>query len=418
VDGMSRALPHSNEAAKSARSKGESMQHQFGIPSVFLTVTFDDENSLVIQVLSGVTIDNDNDMNDLTDDELSNRALQRKDFRLKYPGFGSLNFEILFQVVMEEVVGWNMRRNCATDVPGLFGKCLAAVVAYEEQGRLTVHAHLTIWIENFDSLRYNMFFGATSEKRDAARLISDYFERISTTELIGTGEKKVLQKAFDHSKCSVVMNKRSNPEVVDNQGLRNLRHRLAFTEDGHFAVCPHCAQEFTYENLVGMYCRRVGRIRGDSSISELAANDIGTIPKYRMHAMCIKFQKQVGGTIDRNTRLAVNAAYNSHLSSHVSSCFRCQKKGKKAKHVCGSTKDCECRYRMPDRPRKKACVRYIKDDSKWFEWNGVEKKQPIVEVLPKRVHYDLFQNVSCKAISESKLTCNSNVSIVTDGPIG
>ena len=56
---------------------------------------------------------------------------------------------------MEEVVGWNMRRNCSTDVPGLFGKCLAVVIAYEEQGRLTVHAHLTIWIENPASLRYN-----------------------------------------------------------------------------------------------------------------------------------------------------------------------------------------------------------------------------------------------------------------------
>jgi hypothetical protein len=35
VDAMSRALPHSSEAAKSARSTGESMQHEYGIPSIF-----------------------------------------------------------------------------------------------------------------------------------------------------------------------------------------------------------------------------------------------------------------------------------------------------------------------------------------------------------------------------------------------
>ncbi len=36
VDGMSRAIPHSNEAAAAARCTGESMQHIFGVPSVFL----------------------------------------------------------------------------------------------------------------------------------------------------------------------------------------------------------------------------------------------------------------------------------------------------------------------------------------------------------------------------------------------
>ena len=80
--------------------------------------------------------------------------------------------------------------------------------------------------------------------------------------------------------------------------------------------------------------------------------------------------------------------------------------------------ECECRYRMPDRPRKKACVRFVKDDNKWIEWDGTEKHQPIIEVLPKRYTYDLFQNVCCKAISESKMTCNSNVAIITDGPVG
>jgi hypothetical protein len=38
--------------------------------------------------------------------------------------------------------------------------------------------------------------------------------------------------------------------------------------------------------------------------------------------------------------------------------------------------------------------------------------------LVKRNKYDLFQNVSCTAISESKLACNSNVQMITDGPVG
>jgi hypothetical protein len=63
-------------------------------------------------------------------------------------------------------------------------------------------------------------------------------------------------------------------------------------------------------------------------------------------------------------------------------------------------------------------VRDVKEENPWFEWNGNEKLQPIIEILPKRHTYDIFQNVSCKAISESKLTCNSNVSVITDEPVG
>ena len=54
VEACSRALPHTNEFAKSARSTSQSMQHYLGSGSIFLTVTFDDDNSLPMQVLSGV----------------------------------------------------------------------------------------------------------------------------------------------------------------------------------------------------------------------------------------------------------------------------------------------------------------------------------------------------------------------------
>jgi hypothetical protein len=47
-----------------------------------------------------------------------------------------------------------MRRNCPTDDQSLFGSCEAVTVAMEEQGRLTVHAHVCVWIENFKELRH------------------------------------------------------------------------------------------------------------------------------------------------------------------------------------------------------------------------------------------------------------------------
>jgi hypothetical protein len=83
-----------------------------------LTVTFDDENSIVMQVLSGVILDVDTEINDMTEEALMNRALQRRELCLKHPGLGSLSFEILFQLVMEHVVGWNMRKKRSTEEKG------------------------------------------------------------------------------------------------------------------------------------------------------------------------------------------------------------------------------------------------------------------------------------------------------------
>jgi hypothetical protein len=147
-------------------------------------------------------------------------------------------------------------------------------------------------------------------------------------------------------------------------------------DNPHVASFPHCGKEFTYENLVGLYGQRVADIRFDSGVFDAASVDTARIRKSRIHAMCINFQKDIGGTIDESTKFAVNAI-------HVSGCFRCQKTAKESNHVCGLSQNCECRYRLPDRRRKKARIRVLKEDNKWFEWNGNEKLQPIVEVLPK-----------------------------------
>ncbi len=78
MDATARELPHTDAAAKRARSSMESMFHHDGMGSVFLTVTFDDENSLLIQVLSGVQVDTGESIDDLSDEELAARAKKRQ----------------------------------------------------------------------------------------------------------------------------------------------------------------------------------------------------------------------------------------------------------------------------------------------------------------------------------------------------
>ena len=73
---------------------------------------------------------------------------------------------------------------------------------------------------------------------------------------------------------------------------------------------------------------------------------------------------------------------------------------------------------MPDQKRLRTDIKTENNGADWFKWNGAIRKQPIVQICVKRGGYDVFQNTSCKAISESKFACNSNVQLITDGPIG
>jgi hypothetical protein len=178
VDSMSCALPHSNEAAKVARSHGEAMQHVLGTPSIFLTVCFDDQNSFLMQIMSGHLIDEDVNISDLADADLANCAVERKQLRLEHPGLGSLNFELLLEIVVEEVIGWNMRDHIRTDDNGLFGECEGVAGAMEEQGRHTVHVHFSIWIKVFPSLGIPFFWYEARKSNGCqvtARLLQAYF---------------------------------------------------------------------------------------------------------------------------------------------------------------------------------------------------------------------------------------------------
>ena len=79
--------------------------------------------------------------------------------------------------------------------------------------------------------------------------------------------------------------------------------------------------------------------------------------------------------------------------------------------------DCECRMWLPDRKRQRTSINIVDADTIWYLWHGGTTKKSLIEILPKRAEFDQFQNVSIPAISQSKLTCNSNVSMLSVGPI-
>jgi hypothetical protein len=41
-----------------------------------------------------------------------------------------------------------------------------------------------------------------------------------------------------------------------------------------------------FENLIGLYCHRVGKLRMIDSLADMTSADFANIPKHRVHAVC------------------------------------------------------------------------------------------------------------------------------------
>jgi len=211
--------------------------------------------------------------------------------------------------------------------------------------------------------------------------------------------------------------------VTSNQQLCNLRHKLGWDhEKGKFASCPHCEKIWTYEALLNDYVRSTEDLT-DQMPNSLSPQDLqkrnAEIPIPRMKAKIIQFQKHVDAPVEETPVTCINASVNHHHSKHTDSCFRCMGNVKKKNHV--HNQECECRFHKPDLARPETLISDTQlkgSEHKWYTFRGEEMEQPLVEFLVKRKKYDLFQNVSCKAVSESKFACNSNVQHITDGPLG
>ena len=417
VDAITESVPHTDEAAKRARRHGEAMQHWFGLPNIFLTASIDDDNNYLIQVYSGIEVDDDTPVATLTDEQLRDRAKKRTAVRLKYPGICALNFELMLDIIIEEVIGWDVRAHQPReDYEGLFGTPLAFTASIEEQGRTTLHAHMQVWVKHFSELREALHSTDTLEATLAKDEIEKTMDSVASTELVNVKDAP----AFDHD-CTVNNPwHRRKPAVIDDQGLRDLRHRhAAGTKGAMFAYCPHCTESWTNEELIEDYLKNTAGIPELSSFK----NDKQT---RRLNAIAIEYQKDRPNAEPPKT--VINAAYNHHLSTHVRSCFGDNKKPKDSQLNSSNKRkrdqrqgwsEHECRYRLPQRKKVKTILQEATDEKvSWYSWNGSITYRHIHEVMIKRHAYDTFENVSCPAISLSKLTCNSNISMVFPGPAG
>ena len=166
-------------------------------------------------------------------------------------------------------------------------------MAFEEQGRKSIHGHFTLWIKGYNELRKSLFRGQRKEKKQADALVEKYCDRITTTSLF-EGSTKVLRQAWDH-KCTAPIRGRTLPEVVELQDLRNLRHKHGYDEaKGEFAKCLHCDHKWTYEMMVEQYIRKVHKVE-DLQTPVVEESDRKKLTT-RLRAQIVELQRTPGIT--------------------------------------------------------------------------------------------------------------------------
>ena len=176
-------------------------------------------------------------IDNMDDDSLKKRAKARKKLRLDFPGVCALNFKMLLNILYEEVIGWDLKNNRPMDGPGHFGFCEAISMAMEEQGRKTVHTHMTLWIRHYQELQKTMFFGKGRQKVDAESILKKYYDAIATTELLTGHRSSTYKQAWRHECVCARVDEEMLPLVVSDQKLRYLRHHVGHkVEGGTFAT--------------------------------------------------------------------------------------------------------------------------------------------------------------------------------------
>jgi AAA domain/Helitron helicase-like domain at N-terminus len=417
IDSVNRAVPHTDEAAKRARQVAEAHMHEYGLPTFFLTACPDDDNNIVIQIMSQQQVDDNKPISTVSDEVLLERSKGRTSLRLKFPGICCLYFRYALIIILKQVVGWDLNKNRKTNDSGVFGETIAIAGSVEEQGRGTLHFHLQVWVKEFINAADKIHSKFEGVARSSSSFIAVTMDKLASATLFDAKKcpyRRGSYGIFDHPCHEPSCTVREAPEVVDDQQLRYLRHRRGQVACNHlFAKCPNCTHTWTNAELVRSYLEYALKTFNVKSFPDAAK---------RLKAILIQYQKgNITGDDLELMPLVVDAAYNHHM--HTTSCFACkaEKSNKNApekKRKRGEEGREECRYRFPTCPSPITRIRNLSDfDTRWYNWDGTFGLRQVKEIVLKRHRYDAFQNPCCRAISHSKFSCNSNLQFVAPGPL-
>ena len=180
----------------------------------------------------------------------------------------------MLDVVIYELFGWDLVKEAPRDnFDSVFGKPSAFCMGIEEQACHSLHVHILLWIKEINELQIALCSGISTveEQQKAKLLIMQYFDNVASCSLVDFPDSKMVQKYFDHD-CNCHWLHRRQFQAVEDQELRNLRHRAYYSQDKnrHIMNCQHCGKGWSAEDIVLSYMKNCHNIH----LSHFPENDI------------------------------------------------------------------------------------------------------------------------------------------------
>jgi len=301
----------------------------------------------------------------------------RKDQRTTHPGAGAFDFDMLMNVIVDNIIGFD------ADDGGIFGKVAAYSQTVEEQGRKTLHSHFLLWIPELQSRIREMVACRNRNKR--IHLITElrrYIDTVASTKLHNEINAVQIHDCGMLTKCST-------------QELRDMRHKTGCkVREGIVAKCVNCNKHFNSEQLAAT-------ILSESYNIDIQVNPESKQldPKHILDCIAMRHIYDVANVlspIEREKRLfLINAFFNLHRSVHAKSCFK---------------KKDECRFDLPSKAVEQTIIEFSENPQKHFNWWGGLVPTNTFTVQVKRDMLNVFMNQYCPFVSEA-IGCNSNIAI-------
>lgn len=399
-------MSNSVQSAHLARKRMFSMIAKFGSPSLLFTITPDDNNNFRIKIMShGKTGSKDPPPMTSSDEILKEFVVDCENIRTSYPGLCAFDFENVLSITIEELLGWNVKEGVNICGKGLFGDLKSWCYAVEEQGRKTLHAHILIWVENWNDLLDGL--GDVSRRDQYSTILKQYAAKIMSTKLHTSNDPvcPCIIQPNDMRKCS-------------DQDFRNLRCREGKTSIGEKSIlkCCNCGKSFssndlacigidkTLNNIVDMETESDVFDEGSLWFASSVRDKRRVLMELSLIHKSILEQKtdsisQIESQGYKNSKFITTALRNLHNSDHCTKCF---------------SKDIECRMHVPNRECEQNTITFQSECTPWYTWKGEKKTRNLFIFEGKRSHEDSFVNIHNETASVI-FGCNTNVICCVDG---
>lgn len=398
ISASCKCVGHSNEAAQLARHKLMNMWVTFGPPSIFFTISPCDECTIKVKLLATLTPQK-LPSTDWSEEEYEVDLKLRQDLRYKHPGLCAMEFEHIMLIIIEDLIGWDLKKKRANGRNGVFGKVLAVSEGCEEQGRKTLHSHLQIWIEGFNDIRRNLFHENLDVRMAAHATLINFLKHIMSSSYFEEAVNE--QDITSNISCDCMPGAPISLSTVSLQNIRDMRHQnLCGEHRGVTSVCSHCAKSYSTTDILEKYICHLNEECSQSDEQWKSIEFPITRRTLDIVAMRYPYDIQRYSRSSKQSQILsalTNWKFNEHDYNHRPSCFK---------------KGVECRFKLPKQSNCDGHMILHDEDTKleFHDINGTVHNCNNFSIHTHRNICDLYMNTFSRAVSQL-LGCNSNIQL-------